>query len=170
MKDNCEEEISKFRICIVARINCFILFNYKLFSSGWKPMFERRRRCFRLKEFSMEMIFSGIFLRGGKTWRETSGRKQFVSRRKRISRGARITTLFGRRSSRVHGRRFSWNESSPATAGFETLFAARIWQCIASIFADSLAEMDRSWPPTVEKQIYRVIVSILRDENLRNKV
>lgn len=25
-------------------------------------MFERRRRCFRLKEFSMEMIFSGIFL------------------------------------------------------------------------------------------------------------
>lgn len=62
MKDNCEEEISKFRICIVARINCFILFNYKLFSSGWKPMFERRRRCFRLKEFSMEMIFSGIFL------------------------------------------------------------------------------------------------------------
>lgn len=62
MKDNCEEEISKFRICIVAKINCFILFNYKLFSSGWKPMFERRRRCFRLKEFSMEMIFSGIFL------------------------------------------------------------------------------------------------------------
>lgn len=62
MKDNCEEGISKFRICIVARINCFILFNYKLFSSGWKSMFERRRRCFRLKEFSMEMIFSGIFL------------------------------------------------------------------------------------------------------------
>lgn len=58
----------------------------------------------------------------------------------------------------------------PYGTGFETLFAARIWQCIASIFADSLAEMGRSWPPTVEKQIYRVIVSILRDENLRDKV